>query len=143
MRTSWNDLDPRLLALDRGLAGMTADLQRALRRPGSAPAPRVHPSPAEADGWELTIPLPGLRAEEVHIEVDGDRLRIRAARDVAPPAGSRALLRERASWRIDEQLRLNERVDAAGITASLADGLLRVRLPRRGGGARTIPVQSL
>ena len=54
--------------------------------------------------------------------------------------GARALLRERAAWRIDEELRLNDRVDTTGIEASLADGLLRVRLPRRSGGARAIPV---
>jgi HSP20 family protein len=119
---------------------MTANLHRAMRAPAQPPGLRVTPSPTAAEGWELALPLPGLRPDQVQIELDGDRLRIRAERGPDAPEGARALLRERAAWRIDEELRLNDRVDTTGIEASLADGLLRVRLPRRSGGARAIPV---
>ncbi len=149
MRATWHTLNrtPALrrtvfpgLGLFDGLQAMV-ELDRSLRsaRHGT-PDLQFHPLPAGEDaaadgdetaGWEATLEVPGLRAEEVQLEVEDGTLRLSLAHQPHPPEGMRALRRERQAWRLQRRVRLPEDVDADAISATLRDGLLTLRLPRR------------
>lgn len=115
-----------------GFDAILRDMDRWVRagRPvGPSPARVV----ADDDGWTVHVPLPGLAASAVHVEVDKGVLAVKAeapAREL--PEGFRPVLVERRPPTVDLRWRLDESVDQDNITAELARGLLQVRLPRRG-----------
>jgi len=80
----------------------------------------------------VRMDLPGLAAEDVHVEVDGDILTISGAFDKAQEQdGERYHVRERANGAFKRSLRLANTVDAAHIEAAFASGVLTLTLPKR------------
>lgn len=97
-------------------------LQRALS--GSPLVSRDHPPreqlKEDEDAYRLTIDLPGLRKEELHLELKERRLTL-----TVTPTGERPFVAtETRSWDLGPQ------VDSAGLKARLDLGVLHIELPK-------------
>lgn len=91
----------------------------------------------------LLLDLPGFQEGEIEIGVDKRVLFVTATPSASPEKGEerKALHRERARLPHERAFKLLDDVDVEGITASLASGVLTVRLPRKPEpGSRRIPV---
>lgn len=92
------------------------------------------------DAYQVEVDLPGVRREDVDVQVFGRELSITGEFKERERVG---LLRTRArrSGRFEYRTLLPEDIDADNITAELADGVLTVRLPKREAAKpRRIPV---
>ena len=85
---------------------------------------------ATDDAYVLTAAVPGLRAEDLKLEVLGDTVTVQG--EVAEPAAEDGewLLRERRHGAFARTLVLPVAVDGAAAEASIDNGLLTVRLPK-------------
>jgi len=76
--------------------------------------------------------LPGLSADDVHVEIDQGLLTLRGERKAETGAAKEGYRRtERSYGAFSRSFYLPETVDATAIEAELKDGLLTVRLPKR------------
>jgi HSP20 family protein len=101
-------------------------LEKRFHKPTLCPAADVR----EADDHFLVVlELPGVRSEDVHLEVEGDELRLTANRSL-PNGESSYLLRERSEGTFGRIFRLSDVVDREGITGKLTDGVLTVLVPK-------------
>ncbi len=93
-----------------------------------SPAADVFETPA---GYVVEIDLPGLRREHVAVHVERGELVIRGEK---PPSTAGRLETFHRLERLDgpftRSFRLPQAVDPEGISAELADGVLRVTLPK-------------
>jgi HSP20 family protein len=97
----------------------------------------------EQDGWVVTADVPGLTAADLQMTLLDGELRVTDERKLTAPEGYEPRRLERKSWRFDRTLSLPETVDAENVSASLADGVLTIRLGRRAKTApRTIAIGS-
>lgn len=96
------------------------------------------------DSIVLELELPGLKREEVQMEVDGGTLTIKGERPAGLGGGEERWLRvERAHGAFERSFALPTSVDADGIRASLKKGLLQVVLPKKPEASkRSIAVES-
>lgn len=86
---------------------------------------------AEGDDYVITAAVPGLRAEDVSVEILGQRVTISG--DVpAPEADEKAewLLRERGYGQFSRTLKFAAELDGAHAEAIVKDGVLTLRLPK-------------
>lgn len=83
-------------------------------------------------GYTLQMDLPGFRPEDVSIRAFDGTLTIQGERKEPRPADEKTAvrLRERASGSFTRSFRLRSPIDAAGIKATYAHGVLEVRVPR-------------
>jgi HSP20 family protein len=136
MLSIWRDFDHPLFSFDRHVG----DLLDAV----ATPSPRW-PAIAfteKGDTFELVAEAPGLGEKDFEISVEGDVVRISGERKVATPEGYAPRVRERAEAKFSREFTLPARVDADGVEATLANGVLRVILPKaKGSRARTITVK--
>ncbi|MCG8652845.1 MAG: Hsp20/alpha crystallin family protein [Pirellulales bacterium] len=82
------------------------------------------------DGYELCLDLPGVLAEDVHVDVEEDVVTIhgtRRAREEASEGGKRRI--ERTFGEFRRVVRLPKAVDRDGVTAHYEHGVLTVSLP--------------
>ena len=79
----------------------------------------------------VAMDLPGLKAEDLSIELLGDYLIVRGERP-RPGVGDTVRLArtERAFGRFERRIRLPEGVDPDGVTASMDDGVLSIIVPK-------------
>lgn len=86
----------------------------------------------ERDGsFVLVADLPGVKPEDVAIEVEGDVLTLSGAREMRREAREGGIVRaERASGAFRRQLQLPEGVDAEAISARFEHGVLEVEIPK-------------
>jgi HSP20 family protein len=86
------------------------------------------------DAYLVFAELSGVRREEVQLQVRERRLELSGRRQ--PPGEHRNFLRmERSYGPFRRTFELGSPIDADGITAGLAQGILRVHLPKRRQGA--------
>lgn len=83
------------------------------------------------DGLVLRTPLPGLPAEALTLEVDGNALTLSGSWPEVAPEGTRAGHVERPRGPFRRTLRVPFEIDAERVTARVERGLLEVELPRR------------
>ena len=87
-----------------------------------------------AEAFELTAPVPGLKASDIEIEVEDDVVTLRSkttAHDGGQDDGQgEYLLREMGVLSFERRLRLPVPVNAGQAEASVEDGLLKVRIPK-------------
>ena len=87
------------------------------------------------DAWRdehsftVDVELPGVRADDVELDVDRDEVTIRATRTIARPDDARPIRGDRCDARFERVLRFETAIDTAGATATLRDGVLRLHLP--------------
>jgi HSP20 family protein len=83
-----------------------------------------------ADEVRVDVDVPGAGKEDVELRLDEGFLEIRArvpAREMTP---ERYHVREHGPRELVRRLRLSDTIDAAGVTAEVARGVLTVRLPK-------------
>ena len=152
MLTGWRDFDEAFRAMNL----LQRRLDRALDFWADSPAPES----AETDrgrrgfllgdrwrsraaaGWPLTnvyeakeafvvkAEVPGLAEGDVSVSVEDEALVLRGERKSEVPEGYKVHLRERAPVAFTRKLPLPARVDVAGVTAALTDGVLTITLPK-------------
>ncbi len=83
----------------------------------------------DKDGFLLVAELPGVDDQSLQVTVEDGVLLIEADNAVASPEGHTLTLREISPVTYKASFELPDRVEAAGVKASLKNGLLRVRLP--------------
>ncbi len=104
---------------------------------GSRPDPRTHrwvPAMDLVESGEslvLRADLPGLKREDVEIEVKDNVLTVSGERRTESEEKADGYFRvERASGRFSRSLTLPEGIDPDAITADFTDGVLEVRIPK-------------
>jgi HSP20 family protein len=86
------------------------------------------------DRYILLIDLPGLTKEDVEIAFDDGVLTLKGERAAtATGDADTRIRRERWSGAFSRSLRFTLEVDAAGIIATMTDGVLRVDVPKAAG----------
>lgn len=97
--------------------------------PAFVPAVDVH---EEAQALVLRAELPGVKREDLSIEVDGNLLTLKGERKLETREDAHRYHRvERVHGTFVRQFQLPKDVDASSIDAQLADGVLTVTLPKR------------
>ena len=82
------------------------------------------------DALRVTVDLPGLRREDIDIELLDGALRISGERSMEHEEEQEGVLRsERRYGRFERVVPLPEGVDEEGVTARFADGVLEVTVP--------------
>jgi HSP20 family protein len=90
-----------------------------------------------ADAFEASreyvfrVEIPGVSLSDVKLEVEGARLRLSGTRPEVDPA-SRFLRMERVYGDFDREFEIPHDIDADRISASLANGILTIRAPKKG-----------
>lgn len=109
--------------------------------PAFVPAVDVH---EEAGALVLRAELPGVKREDLELEVEGNLLTLKGERKLETGDEARRYHRvERAHGTFVRQFQLPKDVDASQIDAQLADGVLTLRLPKQAEpAARKIAVQA-
>lgn len=103
--------------------------ESALER-GWAPAVDIYEDP---EGFLLTAELPGLDPAKVELTVEDNNLTLRGTRELEYPDSRENYHRlEREYGAFARTFSLPATVDASGIDAEFKQGLLRVRIPKRG-----------
>ena len=84
------------------------------------------------DGYDtiLTAEIPGVKKEDIHIEVRNNLIRLSGKRSVVYPEKSSVHRMERRDIKFDRTLKLPARVDTNQINAEYKNGVLKVVLPR-------------
>lgn len=122
------EMDQAMNALWPSLPGA---LPSTLFRDGAAA--RVFPALnvwEQADELFVEAELPGLKADNIDIAVEGDVLTIKGERGEAAHEGAAWHRRERGVGAFSRVLRLPVPVDAGRVQASFRDGVLLVTLPK-------------
>ncbi len=82
-------------------------------------------------GYSVAIELPGVKAEDLKVEVDGNRLTVRGEKRVeADEKTDRVHRFERRFGSFERIFTLPDTVNAEGIEAKVADGVLTLVLPK-------------
>jgi HSP20 family protein len=87
----------------------------------------------DEDGITVYMDLPGVRAEDLELELQNDVLVVRGARQYPYGGnGAQGVVRrtERGFGRFERSLRVPPGLDAGSIQASLRDGVLTLRIPK-------------
>lgn len=101
---------------------------------------------AEADGYTFVAVVPGVKADELSIEAEGNIVKI-GGETIAPAVSAdekvRTLRNEIAYGKFNRAFELPEEIDADKIEANLENGVLTVRVPKAETvKPRTIKVQA-
>ena len=125
--------------LQRQMAAMFDDLPRARRR-ASGPAIDVLD---EGESYRLVADVPGLRPEDLEIDVTEDGITVRGERKRQAPEGYSVHRREREEFRIARSFTFPTKVDPDAVDATLDHGVLTITLAKRADAKpRSITVRS-
>jgi HSP20 family protein len=86
---------------------------------------------SDRDGYLVKMEVPGLNAEQLHIEAQGRTLTLSGKREVVAPQGGSFHRRERRGGEFSRSLQLPADLDLARAEASYTQGLLTVRIPKK------------
>jgi HSP20 family molecular chaperone IbpA len=114
---------------------------------GTASAPSTQPQPRAANSEAVLRPavdihetadelvlradMPGVTRERLDVRVDGNNLLIEGSIGIAPQDGMTALHADIRSTTYRRQFVLSTELDSTSIAASLQNGVLTVKLPKR------------
>lgn len=84
----------------------------------------------DKDAYRLRAELPGLKAEELNIEVVGRNLTVSGERKIPQEEGVRYHRREREAGSFSRVVGLPGDIDADHVQASMVNGILTVTLPK-------------
>jgi HSP20 family protein len=95
----------------------------------------------DKESYSIRVELPGVKKDNLDINLDGELLTIRAKRNGMVPAGWKTLHRELLEDDFVLRLKLNASVNESKLAARLEDGVLIITLPIKDAvKPRTIPV---
>jgi HSP20 family protein len=113
---------------------LLSDLERQFQR--------AHQNVAARSGWlpavdviageheiRVLMDAPGVKRDDLTLEIEHGTLTITGERHPVDVTGSSAQRIERGWGRWSRSLRLHDGLDASGVTADLADGVLTVTIP--------------
>lgn len=83
------------------------------------------------EGLDLYANLPGVREENLKIEVDDKTLTIQGDIGIDMPESLQSLYADVRATRYQRAFTLSSELDTAGIRASLLNGLLKLHIPKR------------
>ena len=116
------------------VAPWMAELRRATRQPQTGDNAFIPPADllVDDDGLTIYLDVPGLHPDDLQIELDNDLLTIRGERSMPypPPESGRARRVERGFGRFERGIRVPPELEPESIDASLADGVLTLRLAK-------------
>jgi HSP20 family protein len=118
-----------LLGLQRAMDGVMGNDWFGSRTSGTGAFPLVNVF-NDGEDFVLVAELPGVKKEDLDIQVRGDTLRIQGKKAISYDDGASVHRRERATGQFDRTLTLPAEVDAAKVAAEYRDGVLTLRLPR-------------
>ena len=78
----------------------------------------------------VEVEIPGVAADKVDLQVEGDELRLTATKTVVVD-GANYLVQERRYGTYCRVFQLGEHVNRDAIDAEVADGVLRIRVPKQ------------
>ena len=84
----------------------------------------------DAQGITLFADLPGVNLEGLDVRVEGDTLFLSGTSNLALPQGAQPVYAEQRSLAFRRRFSLSGDLDASAIEANLANGVLRVRIPK-------------
>jgi HSP20 family protein len=84
----------------------------------------------ETDNTVLTAEVPGLKKEEIKLEIKDNLIRISGKRKIEYPEKSSVRRLERRNLNFDRTIKLPVKVDASLVKAEYQNGILKVVLPR-------------
>lgn len=88
----------------------------------------------EGDGYKVLADIPGVKKEDIQVNIDGDQVSISAEvhqEKEVQENGGRVLHSERYYGKVSRAFRLGHEIDQAGAQARYADGVLELTLPRK------------
>jgi HSP20 family protein len=99
----------------------------------------------EPDFYELELPLPGYRLDEINIEVVNQVLTVKGEREIDEDGHSAYILKEHDIDSFERSFELGPATDEDKITAEFKNGILKIRLPHVSslppeGEAKSIPI---
>lgn len=82
-------------------------------------------------GITVHADMPGVSRDRLEIQVDSDTLAIEGVADIAMPEGMEALYADVRATRYRRSFSLSSELDADKAEATLKDGVLSLRIPKR------------
>ncbi len=82
-------------------------------------------------GITLQADMPGVSRERLEVRVDSDTLTIEGKAEIDMPEGMEALHADIKSTRYESSFTLSRELDCDKIDATMKDGLLTLRIPKR------------
>jgi len=105
----------------------------------NAHAPRLSVDVTEKNGaYVVTADLPGVKKEDIHVDIDGVQVTLRAEvkREKQAAEGERVLHTERSYGKVSRSFALPQELDEAKAEAKFRDGVLELTLPKKAAAAR-------
>lgn len=100
-----------------------------------------------ADAYQIDLELPGVKAEDIHVTVEGDNLVVKGEkRSERTEEGRTFYFTEREFGAFQRTFRLPADADSSKVTADSKNGVLMIRVPKqapRDDGAKRIKVSTL
>jgi HSP20 family protein len=118
-----------LLGLQRAMDSVMGSDWFGSRTSGSGSFPLINVF-NDGEDFVVVAELPGVKKEDLDVQVRGDTLRIQGQKTIAYDENASVHRRERATGQFDRTLTLPDDVDAAKVSADYRDGVLTLRLPR-------------
>lgn len=84
----------------------------------------------QGDDVVLTAEIPGMKKEDIHIEIKDNLFRISGERKLNYPENASFHRAERRTRKFDRTIRLPHRVETGAVKADYQNGVLKVVLPR-------------
>ena len=87
----------------------------------------------QADNYVVHAELPGVKKEDIHVNIDGPTVSITAERkqEKEVKEGERILRTERYYGKVSRSFQLGQDIDEAKAGAKFTDGVLELTLPKR------------
>jgi HSP20 family protein len=98
------------------------------------PVRRMKVDVAEQNGdYKVVAELPGVKKEDIKVNIDGDEVSITAETRVSKEAkdGERVLHSERYVGKVSRAFRLAQEIDESRASAKYSDGVLELTLPKK------------
>ena len=80
--------------------------------------------------YHIYLDLPGLKSEDISIEVKEDRLHIRGSRQLKREEGIKTHYNERVSGEFNRTFKLPKDANESAIAAKFEDGVLQIDVPK-------------
>lgn len=97
------------------------------KNPAAAPATDILEM---EDGFHILMDLPGIKPEDLTVDIEESELTIKAVSSYAEPESSRRMHTEFGASTFQRSFTLSDLVDRERVKAELKNGLLRLYLPK-------------
>ena len=122
--TPWTELAGMHRDLDSLFNRAFGEMPRSQNVDAFTPAADVR---RDAEKWFVSMALPGVAPEDVHIEIVGHTLRVRGERTA--PNATQPFINEITYGRFDREFTVPEEIDAKHVQATYRHGMLELVLP--------------